>query len=239
MTAEAKLEGIEWGGDVHVPPGQSAVAQEVAAMTADHGLTVAAYGSYYRAGHAEPDEFAKVLDSAQALGASTIRIWCGRQGSDEIATADRAKVNHDCRRVAELAGDAGLTIACEWHGNTLTDTATSATQLFSDVDHPAFRTYWQPRTGATPEVSLADMDAALPRMVGLHVFQWKGDPPERRPLAEGQAEWAGYLDKARTCPAATNGDDLFALLEFVRNDDPTHLAADAATLRDWLDAANA
>lgn len=239
-AADAQLEGIEWGGDVHVPPGQPTTAKEVAAMTADHGLTVAAYGSYYRAGQADPDAFAGVLDSARALGAPLIRVWCGQQGSAEIDPSDRAQVTADCRRIAELTHDAGLTIACEWHGNTLTDTAASAAQLFDDVDHPAFKTYWQPRTGAPPALSIEDMDAALARMVGLHVFQWAAsDPMDRRPLAEGEAVWPGYLDKAKACPAAVKGEDVFALLEFVRDDDPANLPADAETLRRWLNAANA
>lgn len=239
VAADAQLEGIEWGGDVHVPAGQIGIAQEVAAMTADHGLTVAAYGSYYRAGHADPDEFASILDSAQALGTPLIRIWCGKQGSEEIDPADRETVVADCRRIAELADGAGRTIACEWHGNTLTDTSASSAQLFNEVNHPAFKTYWQPRTGGSPTQSIKDMDAALLRLVGLHVFHWTMDPVERRPLAEGEAVWPDYFAKAATCPAAAKGDDLFALLEFVRDDDPANLGADAATLRRWLDRINA
>src|SRR4051812_32305936 len=49
-AAAAGLECIEWGGDIHVPPGDSALARQVGAATADAGLQVASYGSYFRAG---------------------------------------------------------------------------------------------------------------------------------------------------------------------------------------------
>jgi 3-dehydroshikimate dehydratase len=39
---QAGLDGIEWGGDIHVPHGNVTRASEVRAMTIDSGLTVAA-----------------------------------------------------------------------------------------------------------------------------------------------------------------------------------------------------
>ena len=50
LVKKSGLEGIEWGGDVHVPHGDLSVAREVATMTQEEGLVVAAYGSYYRVG---------------------------------------------------------------------------------------------------------------------------------------------------------------------------------------------
>lgn len=243
VAAEAGLEGIEWGGDVHVPAGDIEVAKQAATLAADHGLAVAAYGSYYRAGASDPDDFSRVIDSAEALGAPIVRVWCGNEGSDVVEHAERAAVTDDCRRISELADDAGLTIACEWHGQTLTDTGTSAAQLFSAVDHPAFRTYWQPRTGQPAAVSLSEMEVALPRLVGVHVFEWSTTPPvQRLALAEGDAVWPGYLARIKDSRAVvdtTGNRDLFALLEFVRDDDPANLAADATTLRRWLAEVNA
>ena len=47
LCQQANLAAIEWGGDVHVPP-DAGNADEIRRMTADHGLTVSSYGSYYR-----------------------------------------------------------------------------------------------------------------------------------------------------------------------------------------------
>lgn len=47
-VVKAGQQGIEWGGDVHVPHGDTAKAEQVARWTRDAGLESAAYGSYYR-----------------------------------------------------------------------------------------------------------------------------------------------------------------------------------------------
>ena len=77
VAAAAGLTAIEWGGDVHVPTGDLSAATEVAARTAAAGLSVGSYGSYL---FAEPeladDEIARVVDTATALGAPWIRVWC-------------------------------------------------------------------------------------------------------------------------------------------------------------------
>ncbi|MFN2155934.1 MAG: sugar phosphate isomerase/epimerase, partial [Anaerolineae bacterium] len=74
-AAQAGLEAIEWGGDVHVPHGDVDAARTVRRTTEEAGLQVAAYGAYYRVGHEEPCPFADVLESAVALGAPLIRVW--------------------------------------------------------------------------------------------------------------------------------------------------------------------
>jgi sugar phosphate isomerase/epimerase len=240
-AAECGLEGIEWGGDVHAPAGDFDTAKRVARVTAEHGLAVAAYGTYYRVGVTDPEQWPATIESARHLGADLLRVWAGNEGSAAMDDAKRQRVIDDARRCADAAADAGLTLACEWHGNTLTDEADSARRFFDAVDHPALRTYWQPHQGMAPADCLADMDSALPRLAGLHVFQWvRGDDGkiDRRPLDEGDAVWPGYFEKAKTCPALARGAEMFALLEFVRGDDPDRLAAEAATLQRWLAAAN-
>ena len=47
LCESAQLQAIEWGGDVHVPPNARNI-REIRDMSADHGLTVCSYGSYYR-----------------------------------------------------------------------------------------------------------------------------------------------------------------------------------------------
>lgn len=51
------LEGIEWGGDVHVLPGDVSRAREIRHLTEQAGLAVWAYGSYFEAGEQTPDLF--------------------------------------------------------------------------------------------------------------------------------------------------------------------------------------
>lgn len=232
LVAKSGLKGIEWGGDIHVPHGQIAVAKDVAKQTADAGLTVAAYGSYFRVGTVPAAEFEPVLATAVALGTKVLRVWVGNLGSDKADDAFRQRVIADCNVIAQQAADAGVTIACEWHGGTLTDTAAAARQVFDAVPHPAFKTYWQPRAKATPDLNLAELPTALPRLCGVHVFQWNEQSGAREPLASGTAIWRRYLDQLE--PVARQAGGMYALIEFVKDDAPEQFLADAETLKQWL-----
>jgi len=228
-AAACGLRGIEWGGDIHVPHGDLERAREVRAMSVDLGLSVAAYGSYYRAGDAGELEFATVCETAHALGAPTIRVWAGRRGSAEADEAYRTLVIEDLLRAGELAMEARMTLSLESHNHTLTDTVDSTEDLLRRLPPEVVQTYWQPQTGVSVEEGEAGLRRLVPRLSNLHVFQWTGDPVERRPLAEGFDVWKRYL-------RAVSGRDepRWAMLEFVRDDNPDCLAAEAATLRELL-----
>ncbi len=234
-VARSGLTGIEWGGDVHVPHGDLAQARQVAQMTADAGLTVAAYGSYYRAGVSEAAglAFGRVLKTASALAAPTVRVWAGDRGSADADARYRAAVVADVRRIADLARGAGVTVSTEFHRGTLTDTNASAAQLLAEVAHPNLRAYWQPPVAASPAYCLAGLRGVMPALTNVHVFHWLAASPtaavERRPLAEGAAAWRPYLAEV-----AATGRAHFALIEFVRGETPEQFLDDAGTLKTWL-----
>ena len=226
LVKEARLECIEWGGDLHVPHGDIAVAEAAAAMTEEAGLEVAAYGSYYRTGVSEGDglAFQSVLDSAIALGAPVIRVWAGNKGSAEAGQEDRDKAVEDSVRIAGLAAPHDITIAYEWHSHSLTDTLESGRRLLRDVDHSHVKTLWQPDPHHTVEENLAELAAISDYLANLHVYHCAGE--ERRPLEEGKEEWKQYLEVAAAAPGEHS-----AMLEFVRDDSPEAFLEDAKTLR--------
>jgi sugar phosphate isomerase/epimerase len=232
LMKRAGLEAVEWGGDVHVPPGDVARAREVGQATRDAGLMVAAYGSYYRLGGGEMNKvpFEDVLASAAALGAPTIRVWAGVKGSADTTPEERAAVVADARRVAHLAGRKGITICLEYHANTLTDDDQSARRLLVELDHPNIDFLWQPANGESIEANVARLMAIMPRLRNVHVFHWF-PVGERQPLADGALRWRTYLDLVRD-----SGRDVDFLLEFVLNDSTEQLIADAKTLRGWLNS---
>jgi sugar phosphate isomerase/epimerase len=239
LVQRVGLDGVEWGGDIHVPHGDLSRAGEVRRMTEDAGLQVSAYGSYYRVGHEDPCPFERIVETAVALGAPVIRVWAGKQGSEGSDAAYRDLVVETSRRIADQAADARVAVAYEFHGNTLTDTNASARQLLEEVGHDNIRSYWQPPRGATVAYCLEGLDAIRPWLLHVHAFTWrepkeKGGPAERLPLAEGKASWARYLQAV-----ADVGHDCFVELEFVRGDAPEQFLEDAATLREWLLVANA
>lgn len=232
LVRAAGLKGIEWGGDIHVPHGDLGRAREVREMTLEAGLTVAAYGSYFRVGQSEDHglPFQQVLDSALELGALVIRVWAGTAGSAATAEDARWRVVADLRRITELAAKTGVRVATEFHGGTLTDTPESAGRLLLEVDHPNLFTYWQPLLDMTDEACVASLHDLAPRLSHLHVYQWQ-TVNDRRPLAEGAARWARFFAAAAHAPG-----DRFAMMEYVPDDSPESFRRDAATLRDWLKA---
>jgi 3-dehydroshikimate dehydratase len=232
LVCQAGLSGIEWGGDVHVPHGDIAQAGHVRKLTEDAGLQIPNYGSYYRVGHEESGPFESVLETAVALGADTIRVWAGKIGSDEADADYRRMVIEDTQRIVDLAAAANVTVAYEFHGNTLTDSYASTLQLLTTVDRPSLRTFWQPPKGSDSQKNLDGLETIAPWTQHVHLFSWelaRTGETIRLPLADHSPQWQAYLDRIKALP-----DDRFALLEFVRNDDPQQFLADAATLTEWL-----
>lgn len=231
LAKDAGLRGIEWIGDAHVPAGDIGKAREAASATADAGLQVAGYGSYFRAGEKRDDlpEFPIVLESALELGAPVIRAWAGLRPSSESDAAHRARVIKDLVDAGERAKDAGIKIALEYHAKTLTDSDASALDLLKELESSNVYFYWQP-----PNHNVADNLAVLRqlkhRLVNIHVFHWvkTAEGFDRRPLDEAADEWRQYLS------VPDWEGTRFALLEFIRGDQLEQLIADAATLNKWL-----
>ena len=139
LARRAGLDAVEWGGDIHVPPGNAQAARAALHCTRENGLTVSAYGSYYRAGAEE--DFGPVLETALSLGCRVIRVWAGRQGSALCTQEERRAVTACLARAAERAAQAGCVVATEYHADTLTDTLASALALLGEA--PGLRTLWQ------------------------------------------------------------------------------------------------
>ena len=241
VSAKAGIDGIEWGGDVHVKPGDSATARKARRLTQEAGLEVSSYGSYYKVldanGVVEP--FEPVLETALELGTDTIRIWADFQGSEVCPPDRRAKFIDAVRPVLDAAQEQGIRLAVEFHANTLTDSNQAALDLLEEVNHPSLYTYWQPIYWlADPAYRLQGLELLRDRILNLHVFQWAFSPfvgtwtenTDRLPLAEGAEEWKKYFQ------ALDTSRDHFALLEFVRNDDPEQFMADAAALKKIIGA---
>lgn len=221
LTKDAGLDGIEWGGDIHCPPGDMQAAQRIVALMRAHGLKTISYGSYYRAG--TWGAFDQVVQTAITLETQNIRIWAGDMPSALASAEVRARIVEDTKRCADMAAANDISVSFEYHANTLTDTLPSTICLLNDVDKDNVLTYWQPPDG----VSLDDNILAISRLVAmkklknLHVFA--SDNGDRMPLSHGVAMWKQYIAEAAVCSPAL-------LLEFVRGDDPSLMTEDAQTL---------
>ena len=227
LVVQGQLDGIEWGGDIHVPPGDLATARQVRRMTLDAGLQVLSYGSYYRVAHDDPATFDSILEAAVALGAPTLRVWAGRRGSADADAAYRDLVAWDSRRIAELAAEQGVFVAYEYHSGTLTDEPASTKALLEKVAHDNMGTYWQIYGDA--DSALQALDTVLPWLRNVHAYY--NVDGERRLMADGQADWQRYLKKI-----ASSGRDHAVMIEFVKDESTEFFLREAATLRGWTQA---
>ncbi len=199
LAAAAGLEAIEWGGDVHVPPGDREAARRVRRLTAEHGLRVAAYGSYYRF---RPDQaWEPVLQTAVELGAPLIRVWAGDHPSAEADARYRERLASEGRRVARSAAAHGIAVAFEFHANTLTDTLELALELLAAAE--GVRTLWQPPNELPVEQQLGTLGPILPWLANVHAFSWRGAARERLPLAEGASSCGNRPCRPWRAPAAS------------------------------------
>jgi hypothetical protein len=227
-AAKAGLSAIEWGGDVHVPLGNLVAAKRVRNLTHVHGLEVAAYGSYLRAGSVDREEMRAAIATAQALGAPRIRVWAGNVGTADAGVGDRMAVTRGLGELADMAASADIEIAMEFHRNTLTDEVDSTITLLLDVGAPNLKTYWQPPVDLDDAECLAQLEALMPWLTTVHVFSW-WPSNNRLPLAARESLWRPVLDRLTAEPREIN-----ALLEFVADDSPEQLTKDAADLHSWV-----
>lgn len=226
VAVAAGSASIEWGGDVHVP--DVGAATRVRGLTADAGIEIASYGSYFAPGDDDDRTLAPVLATATALGARTVRVWAGRRGSTEATRDERAAVVSALCATAVAAGERDLSIALEFHRRTLTDTTASTLRLLDEVGAPNLTTYWQPPVGGTDEEALAGLTAVLDHVSHVHVFSWDADA-RRLPLRARASLWEQVI---ALLSGTGRGHHLH--LEFVAGDAEDRFADDAAFLRSLL-----
>ncbi len=226
LAAEAGMDGIEWGGDIHVPAGDRAAARHAAGLTGSVGLKALSYGSYYRLN--EGQDFSLVLETAYELGAPNIRIWAGSVSPEAAMEEDYLKAARELDFICSQAQKHGITVSLEYHRGTLTETAESTLKLIQLVHSKNLRSYWQPNPDITHRKNCEELLMVRPYLSHIHTFHWKGGNV-RYPLAEGRLEWLDYLRLADLDPNKSA-----YILEFVKDDSIQNFMEDAAELKKCL-----
>ena len=201
---------IEWGGDIHVPSGDTDKAKAVAAFCRDAGIVPVGYGSYYNAAD-DMSRFYPALNTAEALGADYVRIWAGRSREyDRLA-------EENIRFAVEEAVSRGIAVSLECHRGTMTEDPELAVMLAKST---GCKLHFQPNPDIDFEDNLHTLDIFSPYLCAIHVFAWeRGDI--RLPLSSHKEQWIKY---------ARNAPDVPFLLEFVEGNKTDNLISDAQTL---------
>lgn len=228
------LTHIEWGGDIHIPAGNTKKADEIYKKTTEAGLQTAAYGSYFKLGEYTDyiAEFKKVLETAVTLHAPVIRIWAGTEPSSKVASDERKQLVLQAKEVAKLCSQHGITVCFECHRNTLTDDFHSSLLLMNEINMSNVKMYFQPNEERNFEYNKKALEELLPYVVNTHVFNWP-EPGIRKHLNDARNEWAEYLnilskdEKMHCC-----------MLEFMPDDRTESLKEEAATLNEIIKTLN-
>lgn len=224
ISKAAGLDCIEWGGDIHVPVGDIATAHRVAALTAEAGLCIHSYGSYYRC--SEDEDFTPISETAHALGADIIRIWAGNKNSDLYSDSEFSRLVETVRAAADVAARYNQTLAFEHHHGTYCNTPESTLRLLREVGKSNVKTYWQPaywQAADSLDIDLRAINLLRDYTVGVHVYRWREN--ERLPLKEGFSDWQKYVELL--------GQNKY-YLEFFANDSIEQFALDSAVLKNIL-----
>jgi sugar phosphate isomerase/epimerase len=222
FAKETRIDCIEWGGDIHVPPTDITLATLIGDKTRMAGLSVCSYGSYYYIG-ADMD-ILPVLETAKALGTNRVRIWAGKIASSHICKDSRQKYVLEAKRIADLAAKYNIELCFEYHRGSLTDCAVSAKKLIQEIDRNNVFLYWQPNPEIGEVEKLEEIATLLGYIKTIHCFYWTGIHT-RHLLQEGRQNWDRYL-------LALANKDLPFLLEFCQEDSFENAAKDLKTLRE-------
>lgn len=235
LAVQSGLGRIAWSGDVHVPAGEFKAADRTRQLCLSAGVAIESYGSYWKAEGPGLEEFFTVLETAVRLQAPRIRVWAGSRASGNVNDADRSRIAEQLARAADMAAGCGISLHMEFHLNTLTDTAASATDLLMRVaslravDGFPLHSYWQPRPGVSDAAALAELHVLEGKMCAFHVFSWDSSA-RRLPLAAHRQSWLERLSAVEIMGAP----QFDLMLEFVANGSPEQLREDAGELHRWL-----
>ena len=243
-TKESGLEYIEWGGDVHVPMGKAKLARQVSRLMHGGGLKNASYGSYfgliYHCDEHFPMPFKKVLKTAKALGAKTVRVWLGwpycgcKKGCNVFICQKHYRKNVAItKKLCNEAEKYGLTLSIECHFKTLSDDYHDTLKFLEDVGCDNLRLYWQPNHAKSFEYNLEALKALRPYISNVHVFNWN-EKGEKVPLGDekGVREWTEYIKVLND----ENAEERIFFLEFMPDGELNSLPREAKALKALIEA---
>jgi len=226
LAVSAGVECIEWGGDVHVTDIATAKVARLACEAA--GIAISAYGSYYRVGSGDYEQWQQVVAIASELNAPVIRVWLGCKGSCKMCCVEIDCLITEGKRMADIAAEHNIIIANECHQNTYTDTTDTLLSFLKAVDKPNYRTYYQSRyLNMSQDIDM--LERVLEYVDNVHISYSEVKVNQKGKLFKDK----NALDKvvAKLCDMDYQGNIIF---EFVAGDDTHQLAKDIARLREQI-----
>ncbi len=224
IALKSKMKYIEWGTDIHVPPENIKNAEVIGRLSSDNGILCPSIGSYYKCDGNQ--DFSRVSDIANAIGADVIRIWAGNRDAEFYSFCEYKELIAIIRNCAKIAINKNQTIAFEYHFKTYCNSAENVLKLINDVDFPNVRSYWQPMywNSTSDDANEANNIDSLLKLrdfiVNVHVYHWKGFT--RLPFIDGINSWIKYHKIL--------GDSKNYYFEFFKDDSVSQLFEDVKSI---------
>ncbi len=166
IAVRAEIDCIEWGGDVHVR--SVADAKRAKKLCDKTGIRINSYGSYYRVGSKNADEWKEICEIASTMGARSVRVWLGRADSEKTDETTYKIIVEDMKNICAVAKEYGLIVCPECHDNTFNNDTDAFLKIHKDVGCDNFRTYFQSRYKRL-EYDLDRIERTLPYIETVHI----------------------------------------------------------------------
>lgn len=220
---QAGLDGIEWGvTENHINLDDPATQEKVKKLSQEENIEIFSLGSYtHMTDRAECD---KTLDAAIMMGAPIIRLWAGEKSPHKCTAEDIECVVKNTIYMADKAKEHNIKLGFEYHGGSLTETATSAVELMKKINHPNVGLYWQPSGGRSVQENLEDRAMVLPYCIGnIHIQNYVPD--------KGYGLLDEITDRINLFFDDIKDKDYNIMIEFVKDGAIENLMKDAETLK--------
>jgi sugar phosphate isomerase/epimerase len=193
LAASVGCDGVEpWGKPDHLPlTSTDDFVREVKARLDSLKIEACSYGSYLRLGDgqdpAEKDrDMDRVIQITRLLGANIARIWAGKADSELLTGEDWTLMVNDGKRFCSKAEAAGVLLALEMHGKSVTNQSSAMVDLIRRVGSPALKANYQILNKSEDPYERARVAAAY--VVMVHAQNVKaGD--EQPLISEGEVDF--------------------------------------------------
>ena len=138
---EAKVDCIEWGGDIHVKDVEKAAY--VKKQCLNQGIQISSYGSYYIVGSNDHKDWERISKIANTMGAETVRVWLGKKNSEKFDVSSYENLVNDAKAICKVAKTYGLIVAPECHMKTYNNDTQAFLKIQKDIGCENFKTYFQ------------------------------------------------------------------------------------------------
>lgn len=166
IAKEAGVDCIEWGGDVHVKDVSD--AKNAKELCDAYDIGISSFGSYYRIGAGNTEEWKNICEISAALDCSSVRVWLGTKGSRKTSEAEYETLVKDACAICETAKKYDLKVCPECHDGTFNDDTDAFLKIRKDVGEDNFKTYFQSRYKRLG-YDLDRIERTLPYMESVHI----------------------------------------------------------------------